>query len=205
MDAHFSRYAAFFGRAPDFVRTPAPDASPQVSVGRFPPKPVGFFRRLFTPVSDRWVYLTWGMSAKPMHVSGEEANTHAERIELLAYSKNPFVGTHDDQDMISAVLQVLAAIPFAAGIFFAPGFTAQFDEPFCPNSEMRAFLFTEPAGVEIARLCRCTPGAQLMLSVTPITVSERDHAAKHGPRSLIELFIKQGVNNFFDPFRKTVV
>lgn len=205
MDPHFSRYAAFFGRAPDFIRTPAPDASPQVSVGRFPPKPVGFFRRLFTPVNDRWVHVTWGMSAKPMRVFGEEANTHAERIELLAYSINPPVGAQDGQDMISAVLQVLATIPFAEDIFFAPGFTAQFDEPFCSNSEMRAFLFTEPAGVEISRLRSCTPGAHLMLSVTPITVSERDHAAKHGPRSLIEQFIKQGVKNFFDPFRKTVV
>ena len=157
------------------------------------------------PVSDRWVHMTLGMSAKPMRVSSEEANKHAERIELLAYSKNPLVGADDDQDMISAVLQVLAAIPFAAGIFFAPGFTAQFDEPFCSNSEMRAFLFTEPAGVEMSRLCSGTLGAQLVLSVTPISVSERDYAAKHGPRPLIELFIKNGVKNFFDPFRKTVV
>ena len=180
MDPSFSKYAAFFGRAPDFVRAPAPGVSLEVSVGRFPPKPAGFFRRLFTPVNDRWVYITSGMSAKPMRVSGEEH--HAERIELLAYSLSPLVGGPDGQDMISAVLQVLACIPFDAGIFFAPGFTAQFDEPFCSNPEMRAFLFTEPAGVEMRRLCSCTPGAQLVLSVTPITVCERDHAARHGPR-----------------------
>lgn len=140
-----------------------------------------------------------------MRVSKEGGDKHAERIELLAYSKNPLVGAHDNQDMISAVLQVLATIPFAAGIFFAPGFTAQSEEPFCSNSEMRAFLFTEPVGVEASRLCSWTPGAQLVLSVTPITVSERDYAAKHGPRPLIELFIKNGVKDFFDPFRKTVV
>ena len=140
-----------------------------------------------------------------MRVSNEGGDKHAERIELLAYSMNPPVGVQVGQDMISAVLQVLATIPFAAGIFFAPGFTAQFDEPFCSNSEMRAFLFTEPAGVAVSRLCSCAPGAQIVLSVTPITVSERDYAAKHGPRPLIELFIKNGVKNFFDPFRKTVV
>jgi hypothetical protein len=140
-----------------------------------------------------------------MRVSSERGDRHAERIELLTYSKNPLVGAQDGQDMISAVLQVLATIPFAADIFFAPGFTAQFDEPFCSNSEMRAFLFTEPAGVEMSRLCSCTPGAQLVLSATPITVSEREYAVKYGPRGLIESFQKHGVPNLFDPFRKSVV
>jgi len=203
MDANFSKYASYFGRAPDFVRAPAGGAKPQVSVGRFPPKPVGFLRQFFVPCSKVWVYVTWGMSANVMRVSGEEK--HAANIELLAFSKAPLTGAQDGQDMISAVLQILATIPFQEGIFFAPGFTAAFDEPFSSNPEMRGFLFTEPAGVEMRRLCACAPGAQLVLSVTPITFSEREYAVKHGPRGLIELFIKQSVANFFDPFRKAVV
>jgi len=203
MDANFSKYAAYFGRTPDFVRPPVAGANPQVSVGRFPPRPVGFLRQFFVPCSKVWVYVTRGMSASEMRVSGEEK--HAARIELLAFSNTLFSGAHDGQDMISAVLQVLAVVPFEAGIFFAPGFTVANEEPFCSNPEMRAFLFTEPAGVEMRRLCACTPGAKLVLSVTPITLSEREYAVKHGPRGLIELFIKQGVTNLFDPFRKAVV
>ena len=205
MEANFSKYAELFGHAPDFVRAPVTGADPQVSVGRFPPKPTSFLRRFLGQGAGRWTHVTWGMSAKPMRVSSQDGEKHAERIELLARSQNPIVGTRNGEDLISAVLQVLAAVPFAAGIFFAPGFTAQFDEPFCSNSEMRAFLFTEPAGYEMSRLCSCTPGAQLVLSATPITVSERNYLAKHGPRSLIELFQKHGVPNLFDPFRKSVI
>ena len=205
MDANFSKYAALFGRAPDFVRPPAAGVHPQVSVGRFPPRPVGFLRRFFVPFSKRWVYITWGMSASAMRVSGKEADQHAARIELLAFSNTLLSESMDGQDMISGVLQVLAAVPFKAGIFFAPGFTAEFEEPFCSNSEMRAFLFTEPGGVEIRRLCSCTPGAQLVLCVTPITLSEKKYAVTRGPRGLIEIFMKQGVSNSFDPFRKSVV
>ena len=179
--------------------------SPQVSVGRFPPRPVGFFRRHFVPFNKLWVYLTWGMSANAMRVSGNEPDEHPERVELIALSNTPYSGAQDGQDMISGVLQVLATVPFKAGIFFGPGFTVANEEPFCSNSEMRAFLFTELGGVETRRLCACTPGAQLVLCVTPITMSEREYAVKNGPRSLITIFMKQGVPNFFDPFRKAVV
>jgi hypothetical protein len=205
VNGNYRKYAAFFGREPDFVREPA-DGSPRpISVLRFPPKPVGLFRRLFTPAHDRCVYITCGMSNFPMNVDPEAAEVYPSRIELIAYCRGAYVGALDDQDMVSGCLQFLANIPFETSVFFGPLQTASLGEPLCKDSEMSAFLFALPDGVDMRRLCSCTPQAELVVSVMPISTSERDYAASEGTEKLIELFEKKDVPNLFDPYRRPVL
>lgn len=204
MDTRLSKYAAFFGRAPDFIREPQAGASPSVSVARFPPAAVGFLRRFVTPVHDRCVYITHGMSEAQMRVPAEQASVYPSRIELVAYCTGAYVGAHDGQDTVTALLQGLAAMPFQMGSFFGPMQTAALEQPICPGTEMSAFFFAVPDGVEMSRLCSCTPQAELMVSVMPITASERAFAVQHGSERLVELFQKHDVPNLFDMSRKAV-
>jgi hypothetical protein len=204
MDMGLSKYAAFFGRSPDFVREPQAGDTPAVSVARFPPRAAGFFRRLFTPVHDRWVYITHGMSETPMPVPADEASVYPSRIELIAYCRVAYVGTDDGQDMITGLLQWLAAMPFETGSFFGPMQTASLEEPICPGTAMSALFFAVPDGVDMPRLCSCTPRAKLVVSVMPITTSERAFAVQHGSKRLIKLFEKNHVLNLFDMSRNPV-
>jgi hypothetical protein len=204
MDPRLPKYAAFFGRAPDFVRKPQSGVSPAVSVARFPPASVGFFRRFTTPVHDRCVYITHGMSEAPMRVPPELSPVYPSRIELVAYSMGAYEGAHDGQDMVTAVLQGLAAMPFQLNGFFAPMQTAALESPICRGTEMSAFFFAVPDGVSMSRLCSCTPQAELVVSVMPITASERAFAIQHGSERLVELFQKHDVPNLFDISRKSV-
>jgi hypothetical protein len=193
MDPILSKYAAFFGRGPDFVREPQAGVSPAVSVARFPPVAAGFFRRFVTPVHDRCVYITHGMSEARMCVPAEDAAVYPSRIELVAYCTGAYVGANDGQDMVTALLQGLAAVPFQTGGSFGPMQTAAFAQPICPGTEMSAFFFAVPHGVEMSRLCSCTPRAELVVSVMPITAAERAFAVEHGAERLVGLFEKHGV------------
>jgi hypothetical protein len=141
----------------------------------------------------------------PMRIPSEEVSVYPARIELIAYCAGAYVGAYDGQDMVSAYLQALAQIPFNTDMFFGPLHTTAFEEPICPESEMRAFFFAVPDGVEMSRLCSCTPASQLVVSVMPITSSERAYAVEQGPDRLVELFAKHRVPNFFDPFREAVI
>jgi hypothetical protein len=204
MDGNLSKYTAFFGRAPDFVREPEKGISPAISVARFPPAATGFFRRFLTPVHNRCVFITHGMSDAQMPVPDAEAPVYPSRIELIAYSPSAYVGAHDGQDMVTALLQSLATTPFRTGSFFGPMQTASFGEPVCLGTEMSAFFFAVPDGVEMSRLCACTPNAELVVSVMPITASERAFAVQHGSERLLELFQRHDVPNHFDLSRKAV-
>src|SRR5260370_128903 len=73
----------------DFVREPPAGMWPAVSVCRIPPKSGSFFRRFTTPVHDRVVYITYGMSSSPMQVPSEQAQIYPARIELIAYCGEP--------------------------------------------------------------------------------------------------------------------
>jgi hypothetical protein len=201
----FSKLAALFGRDPDFVCEPQMGVSPAVSVVRFPPAAVGLFRRFVTPLHDRCIYVTHGMSEAKMLVPAAESSVYPSRIELIAYCPGVYVGANDEQDMVAPLLQSLAGIPFQMGSFFGPMQTASLEQPICPNTEMSAFFFAVPDGVEMSRLCSCTPQAELVVSVMPITLSERAFAVQHGSKSLVELFQKYGVPNLFDMSRKAVV
>ena len=204
MDKRLSKYAAFFGRSRDFVREPQVGVTPAVSVARFPSLAAGFVRRVFTPVHDRCVYITHGMSEAQMHVPAQAASVYPSRIELIAYCPGAYIGAHDGQDIVSALLQWLAAMPFETGSFFAPLQTASLEQAICPGTEMSAFFFAVPDGLEMSRLCSCTPGAQLVVSVMPITASERAFAVQNGSARLIELFEKHHIPNLFDMSRKAV-
>src|ERR1700682_3840892 len=132
MATQASEYAAFFRRPADFVREPRPGATPAVSVARFPPRSAGFVRRIITPVHNRWVYITRGMSSLPMRIPPKEAALYPARIELIAYCEGAFVGAHDGQDMVSAYLQALAAMPFETEMFLGPMHTAALPEAISP-------------------------------------------------------------------------
>jgi hypothetical protein len=201
----FSKYAAYFGRAADFTLEARAGTTPAVSVGRFPPASTGLFRRFTTPIHDRFVYVTYGMSCKPMQIPENEKAIFPSTIELIAYTRNVYVDEHDSVDMVSIYLQALAALPFEMDIFFGPAQTAALEEPLSPNSQMSSFFFALPDGINMPRLCSCTPGAQLVLSVMPISGSERKFAVTNGPRQLIDLFERHRVPNLFDPFRRSVV
>src|SRR5215467_11420610 len=94
------KYEAFFGRPADFVLPAQPDAIPAILVGRFPAVSAGFFRRLFTPVHDRFVYITYGMSTKRMLVPPDQAHIYPASVELIAYCKEAYVGARDGTDMV---------------------------------------------------------------------------------------------------------
>jgi Suppressor of fused protein (SUFU) len=174
MDTRFSKYASFFwGRDPDLVCEPWAGVSPAVSVVRFPPAAVGFFRRFVAPLHDRRVYITHGMSKAAMLVPAGESSVYPSRIELIAYCPGAYVGAYDGLDMVAPLLQGLAAIPFEMSSFFGPMQTASFERNICPGTDMSAFFFAVPDGVEMSRLCSCTPQAELVVSVMPITSSAR--------------------------------
>lgn len=205
MNSCFTKYAGYFGRDADFTLEARPDATPAVSVGRFPAVSTGFLRRFVTPVHDRVVYVTYGMSCKPMRVPEAEKHMYPSTIELIASCKGPYVGERDGTDMVATHLQALAALPFEMDIFFGPMHTAALEERLSPNSEMSAFLFALPDGMNMSRLCSCTPAAQLVVSVMPITTAERSFAVANGTEKLVELFEQNRVPNLFDPFRRSVV
>lgn len=200
----FSKYQAFFGRPADFILESRAGAVPAISVGRFPAVSAGFLRRLVTPVHDRFVYITYGMSSAPMRVPPDQTHIYPSRIELIAYCARPYVGANDGTDMVALHLQALATMPFQTDMFFGPMHTAAIEEPMCPNSIMSAFFFALPDGVRMSRLCSCTPAAQLVVSVMPITSSERAYAVGNGSDRLVDLLDGAGVPNFFDPFRQAV-
>jgi Suppressor of fused protein (SUFU) len=203
-DELFLKYQAFFGRPADLVLKSRADAVPAISVGRFPAVSAGFLRRFVTPVHDRFVYITHGMSLTPMRVPPDQTRIYPSRIELIAYCAQPYVGADDGTDMVALHLQALATMPFQTDMFFGPMHTAALEEPICPNSTMSAFFFALPDGVKMSRLCSCTPAAQLVVSVMPITSSERAYAVGNGADRLVDLLDSGGVPNFFDPFRQPV-
>jgi len=205
MNSQFSKYAAYFGRDADFTLEARADATPAISVGRFPAVSKGLLCRFLTPVPDRAVYATYGMSSKPMPVPASEKHIYPSAIELIASCKDRYVGERDGTDMVATHLQALAALPFEMDIFFGPMHTAALEERLSRNSEMSAFFFALPDGMKMSRLCSCTPAAQLVLSVMPITTAERSFAVANGAEKLLELFEQNRVPNLLDPFRPSVI
>ena len=81
---------------------------------------------------------------------------------------------------------------------------ASLEQRICLGMEMSALFFAVPDGVEMPRLCSCTPQAQLVVSVMPITASERAFAVQHGSERLVELFERHPCSQLFDMSRKAV-
>jgi len=108
----------------------------------------------------------------------------------------------EGRDVVTAILQMLAVVPFQQGIFFGPLQTCDLGERISTNSAMTGFLFAVPEGIEMGRLCSCTPSAQLVVSVITITANEIRYAKERGSERLIAQFEKAGVLPIFDPFRK---
>lgn len=197
------KYAAFFGRYADLMLDPTPDLPRSPFVYRFPQTKAGLLKRIFTPLWSDCVYMTEGMSRYEMPVPSEEQRVYPSRIELLACAKEAIVGA-DGVDVVTRLLQLLAVIPFEQGMFFGPLQTCDLGRSFSTNSEMKGILFAVPDGVEMGRLCSCTPSAQLVVSVIPVTANEIRYAKDKGSDQLIAQFEKAGVPPVFDPFRKGV-
>jgi len=85
-------------------------------------------------------------------------------------------------------------------MFFGPMHTVALDDPIGPNSEMSAFLFAVPGDVKMTNLCACTPAADLVVSVLPITSSERAYAVNQGAERLLALFEQERVRISSIPF-----
>lgn len=68
-----SKYEAFFGRPADFILEAQPDATSAIFIGTVSG---GIRGRLFTPVHDRFVYVTYGMSTGPMLVPPDQAQIY---------------------------------------------------------------------------------------------------------------------------------
>jgi hypothetical protein len=194
--------AAFFGRPADYVLKP-PENSPDAPfVYRFPPLAGGFFKRLFSQANNVGVYITDGMARRPMNVPQAERPVFPERIELIAYAKEALVA--DNADAVAPVLQDLAMLPWLENVFFGPMHTCEWQGGLWPASSMAGFFFAVPDGIDMRRLCSCTEGAQLVVSVMPITLNEIAVAKNSGPLKLLEQFESQAVENHFDPFRNSV-
>lgn len=203
MKSNLSKYAAFFGREAEEILQPDETVPDSCFVYRFPPKKVGFFKRIFTPLHDSNVYMTDGMSNFDMTIPSELQSTYPKRVELLACTKDLIVGDVDKQDIVTRLLQLLASSVFQRQTFVGPVQAIDLGRKMCPNSEMTGFFFGVPT-IEMPRLCRCTSAAELVVSVSPITAGELRLIKEKGPEALISAFEREGIPNLFDPFRKGV-
>lgn len=85
-----------------------------------------------------------------------------------------------------------------------PGLTRRMTNTSLSKYEaLSAFSSEVPDGVEMFRLCSCS--RPVVVSVMPITSSERAYAVASGPKQFIELLEQRRVPNLFDPFRQAVV
>jgi len=198
------KYSAFFGRAPDLVLSPMANDPRSPFVYRFPPTSAGFFKRIFTPLSSDCVFMTEGMSSHEMLVPPGEQRLYPSRIELLACSSGAIVAGPDRRDVVTSILQRLAVIPFQQKIFFGPLHTFDFQENICVNSAMTGFVFAVPDGLDMRRLCSCTPSAQLVVSLVPVAANEIRYAKDKGSDQLLAQLESAGVPPVFDLFRKEV-
>lgn len=205
MPSRLSCYEAFFLRGADEVLEPDPRDPGSPYVYRFPPVKVGPLKRFLVQLSDVCVYITDGMSLREMPVPPEEREHCPTRIELMACTLGSVVGAEDGRDRVMPLLSLMDRTMRAEGMFFGPGFTLDVGERICPNSEMTGFFFSLPDHVDMERLCRCTQGAQLVLSVVPITPAELRLARDSGSLDLIARFEQAGLPNLFNPFRPSVV
>ncbi len=201
------RYGAFWGREPNPVFHPTDEFEPHIDLFRFPPLgPCWFLKRWMTPAYCQYVYMTGGMSdaAMPGAVSPKEP---VLRAELTAYSNKIYLNGEGDADMIAWWLYFLASAPFRfpdQGFFFGVGHTFSPGKPLMPGSEMTGFLFSVPPCGQMRRLCSCTPHAQVVLHVVPISEGERQ-LAEEDPVGLIDRFREHSVEPVFDLERRSCV
>lgn len=199
-----SRYSAFFGREANLVLPPPAKTPNAPFVYRFPPFRAGFFKRFFAQAHDVGVYITDGMSQFPMDVPEREREVYPNRIELITYVSGKFVDD-DGHDIVATEIQSLALMPQEQGIFFGPMHTCEYEQFLSAEKTMNGFFFAIPEGLDMNRLCSCTNGAGLVVSVMPITGNEIELAKAEGPEFLLEQFEANNVENKFNPLRPSVV
>ncbi len=195
-----SCYVGFWGREFDAVFHPTELHEPHIDVFRFPPiTPKWFLKRWMVPAYRQYVYMTGGMSDAPMPVPAS-CGHDVTRAELTAYSNKIYKNESGDADMVAWWLHFLASAPFRPSqekVFYAVGHTFSAGEPIMPGSQMTGFLFSVTPSVAMRSLCCCTPHAQVVLHVVPISDGERQ-MAKDNPRGLIDYFEEHGIEPFFD-------
>jgi len=199
--SNLAKYEAFFGRQADLILPPSEKVTNSCFVYRFPPRKVGFLKRLFTPLNDVFVYITDGMSAIEMTIPEELKDAYPSRVEVLACSKSPIVGNVNGNDIIADILHWMVPEVIERDTFLGPAHAIDFGEVISQNSEMTGFFIGVPDGIEMSRLCRCTYAAQLIVSILPITPDELKLIETQGADSLLDEFERGNVPNLFDPFR----
>jgi Suppressor of fused protein (SUFU) len=197
------RYAAVFGRPP-FIERKSNDRN-HISVLGFPPLKKSFWRSLWSEAHDSTVYVTVGMSGHDMAVPQAERHSCATKVELLAVCDGQIVGgPAGTEDVVAALLLLIAEYVLDKGIILGVGHTLDLQEPLTTNTAMSAFLFTPPEGIDEKRLRRCTR-AQSLLNVVSISKAELDYAREVGVAALVERFQASGVRPMFDYMRRSAL
>lgn len=199
------RLAAFFHRAPDGSWSMKRDDGSEIVVLRFPPRPGGWFKSLFVALPNDWVFITLGMSTRPMQVPPELVKQMPARVELCANVPVDVAAAANWLEEVPKFLLELAIYPEVSGTHFAPLHTVGHRNPSDTQATLPAAMFSVPDGLEMPRLCGCLPGAQLVLGVVPIHQSELQFSLSEGPEALLSKFESGGVANSFNPSRAAVV
>lgn len=148
--------------------------------------------------------MTCGMSTLQMNVPEGEGQPPVT-MEIMAVSNGSYLGAKDGEDMIARTLQLMAAFPFTNGTFLAPYQTIKLWDEFGGDSPMNSFILAFPLQVDVPRLCSCTPGAQIVTTIMPISKEERELAVSKGSEALFDLFDEHKVSDLFDLDRKPVI
>lgn len=198
-----TKYAAVFGRSPAVLLGPSGEWG--VSACMFPAMKRSFWRGLWSEAHDQTVYITAGMSAHPMRCDPATSQDHAERIELMAICEVPIGGgPSGNEDVPTAILQLIANYILDNRILVAVGHTLDFQEPLATNTMMSAVLFALPEQMDVKRIRRCSK-AQALLNVVPITAAELNFMRKHDLGALLDKFESAGVLPVFDFARSSAV
>lgn len=200
-----ARYEDFFGRAPDVVLDPIPEAEPPVAVYRFPPVSGGWWRRWRRPASDQFVSITFGMATREMAVPLAERDVTPSRIELLAHAGHAYTVAGSREDPVSRILRGLAVLPFTEGLHLGPGDTLDMGEPLATNATTSGYFFAVPDYPGIDRLTALTPGATMILTVVPLSAAELDLARDRGSDVLVARLEAAGIPPHFDLYRPSLL
>ena len=185
-----------WGRTVDVAYAQSNDEEPSVHVLRFAPtwKP-------WASARSHFVYVTTGMSESDM--PGPSDSDRPRRVELCAYADRE--QSDDGRDLVVWALHSIAHSPWRNNLSLAPLDTFSWGGPLIHGSDMAAFFFAVPDGVDVGRLCLALRSPDLVLQVVPISEPERQLALRDGSEALLDRLEKSGVPPHFDLQRQSTV
>lgn len=133
----------------------------------------------FEPIPDERVYVSLGMSARPMTGPAELIRTDdGPRAELAIHLRDPA----DEHQDVWRRLAVLAAAPAVEGVVYQPGMTLDLGTPFGPRSRCTGVVITD----SIVPPARTAAGPISILRAIPATSTELAWCRVHGSADLLE-------------------